>query len=348
MISDILRYHYLQLFMTSSQVDIVNIVLLLLSLVLAAILPFELFLFSYAILGPLHYLTELNWLKQKKFFTKARLRWVSVLIALTILFCITPALALFDYFDSISLQNSLEFIDQWSDVYLLIAFCFGVCLFLWNSHIHLLAALILCATSAILSNYVISEKVILIGVFLPTLIHVYIFTFFFILYGSLKSSSRSGYFLAILLLMVPVLLACTPLNGELYYPGEFTIENYNYSTMVSIGAELADLFGLIRYEEYDVYSSLGYKIQVFIAFAYTYHYLNWFSKTTVIGWWRALNSKSAIVVGIMWIAAVGIYVYDFALGFEVLFFLSTLHVFLEFPLNAATIKESFNQLFRRI
>jgi hypothetical protein len=70
----------------------------------------------------------------------------------------------------------------------------------------------------------------------------------------------------------------------------------------------------------------------FIAFAYTYHYLNWFSKTSVIKWHLVSKKSLLITIGI-WLLSVAIYAYDYSLGMNVLFFLSFLHVFLEFPLN---------------
>ena len=39
--------------------------LMLLSVAVAAVLPFELFLFAYAILGPAHYLTQISWLHDR-------------------------------------------------------------------------------------------------------------------------------------------------------------------------------------------------------------------------------------------------------------------------------------------
>src|ERR1700693_2489084 len=47
-----------------------NIGLILVSFAIALYLPFELFLFAYAILGPGHYLTEIFWLQKRRFFTK--------------------------------------------------------------------------------------------------------------------------------------------------------------------------------------------------------------------------------------------------------------------------------------
>ena len=58
----------LKLDMKTLNIDILNFGLILISFVLACVLPFELFLFGYAVLGPLHYLTETNWIVNKKYF----------------------------------------------------------------------------------------------------------------------------------------------------------------------------------------------------------------------------------------------------------------------------------------
>ena len=70
----------------------------------------------------------------------------------------------------------------------------------------------------------------------------------------------------------------------------------------------------------------------FIAFAYTYHYLNWFSKTSVIRWHQVPKLRFAIVI-VAWIASVALYLTEYNIGFRWLFLLSFLHVMLEFPLN---------------
>ncbi|MCC6181260.1 MAG: hypothetical protein IT237_05450 [Bacteroidia bacterium] len=51
--------------LTPNQINYANIGLMIISAFLAFLLPFELFLFSYAVLGPLHYLTEIGWLHKK-------------------------------------------------------------------------------------------------------------------------------------------------------------------------------------------------------------------------------------------------------------------------------------------
>src|SRR2546427_4816034 len=55
----------------TDKINYLNIGLMLLSLGVAFFIPFELFLFSYAILGPLHYLTEISWLHERKYFTES-------------------------------------------------------------------------------------------------------------------------------------------------------------------------------------------------------------------------------------------------------------------------------------
>ncbi len=74
----------------------------------------------------------------------------------------------------------------------------------------------------------------------------------------------------------------------------------------------------------------------FIAFSYTYHYLNWFSKTSIIKWHK-VEKKYLIATIAIWLSAIGIYRYDYQTGLKFLFFLSFLHVFLEFPLNCRTM-----------
>lgn len=56
--------------MSISRIDYLNIGLIITSFIIAIYLPFRLFLLSYAILGPLHYLTELNWLNKQQYFIK--------------------------------------------------------------------------------------------------------------------------------------------------------------------------------------------------------------------------------------------------------------------------------------
>jgi hypothetical protein len=68
---------------TEKGINITNIVLMLFSTVVAFILPFKLFLFVYAVLGPLHYLTEISWLDKRNFFVEKKWQvWPYLLVAI--------------------------------------------------------------------------------------------------------------------------------------------------------------------------------------------------------------------------------------------------------------------------
>src|SRR5260370_17352533 len=84
-----------------------------------------------------------------------------------------------------------------------------------------------------------------------------------------------------------------------------------------------------------------------IAFAYTFHSLNWFSKTSVIRW-HEVGKRRLAAIASLWIALVGVYIYDYSLGFRVLFCLSFMHIYLEFPLNHLSIMGTFRELRLRL
>ena len=90
-------------------------------------------------------------------------------------------------------------------------------------------------------------------------------------------------------------------------------------------------------------STAGYSVMRLIAFAYTYHYLNWFSKTSVIKW-HEVSKKWLVTVFIAWVASVGLYFYDYMVGLKALLLLSMLHVFLEFPLNFRSVQGIFSSV----
>ena len=69
---------------TLLHIDKLNTLLIIISLVIAILFPFELFLVAYAILGPLHYLTEINWIKENNYFFSKKY-WVGLVILFSFL-----------------------------------------------------------------------------------------------------------------------------------------------------------------------------------------------------------------------------------------------------------------------
>src|SRR5262245_18143978 len=58
--------------LSTDQVNYLNIGLMIVAMLAAFVRPFELFLFAYAFLGPLHYLTEISWLHDRNYFTRGK------------------------------------------------------------------------------------------------------------------------------------------------------------------------------------------------------------------------------------------------------------------------------------
>ena len=60
--------------------DYLTLVFVLISGVVAFFVPFVLIVFSYAILGPAHYLTQIAWMHDRKYFLKSRWETVPLIL----------------------------------------------------------------------------------------------------------------------------------------------------------------------------------------------------------------------------------------------------------------------------
>lgn len=303
--------------MKGSTIHHLNSGLIILSCLIAFYIPFELFLFSYAVLGPLHYLTEIGWLHKKNYFTKGKYDFVVLSLICTVMVYynfnppkkgigIIPDLILFGLLISVS----FVFMKDW----------------LYRAVVIVLAAV----SIGVLNN--LPSYFTWAAIFLPTIIHVFIFTWLFMLYGVLKERSIPGLIsIGVLIASVAAIFLIQPQN-LFYQVSEFS--QRSYSLFAELNYRLINLFNMETITETkQLYSTnAGFVIMRFVAFAYTYHYLNWFSKTSVIKW-HEVPRKVLIGTIIIWIISVTLYVVDYNKGLKVLFFLSFLHVFLEFPLN---------------
>ncbi|MEO6304196.1 MAG: hypothetical protein ABIP51_13605 [Bacteroidia bacterium] len=305
--------------MKSSTIHHLNTGLIIISCIVAFFIPFELFLFSYGILGPLHYLTEISWLHKKNYFTKGKYDFIFLVLACIILVCwnywppknygLTADIILFSLLSCIA----FVFIKDWLYRFVIFALALVFVGFLNNSPMFFTW----------------------VAVFLPTIIHVFIFTWAFMLYGVLKERSWPG-LISILVLIICSVIIIVVQPGNLMYE----VSNYSQKSYTQFG-ELN--YRLINFFNLDQLTNIkqifttnaGFVIMRFIAFAYTYHYLNWFSKTSVIKWHQVPKKVLMATIG-AWLVSIALYIYDYNLGLQVLFFLSFLHVFLEFPLNVVS------------
>jgi hypothetical protein len=390
---------------------------------LAYFLPFETFLFAYAFLGPLHYLTEISWLHDRNYFSKGKYDFIVLLVIGVLL-----SYAAFAKDFGINVDFYESFVEANLFDKLVVFALFSAILFalVENIFVKIVSIFLL---FVFISGWLAPERadanrasttVFALTSLVPTLIHVYVFTGLFMLYGALKSRSKTGLLSVVTFILFPIILVFyAPVetksnfisdygkkayyaDGEGFFYTNVSIldhfkltddpllTNKQYLDSVvnkksadnqipvaertritdSLKNKLSENFivpnpdseyymkpipvkyaipinGKDYYWNTVFFSTIGIMLMRFIAFAYLYHYLNWFSKTEVIRWHKVPKIRFAAVI-ILWLLACGAYAYDYSIGLNFLFFLSFTHVLLEFPLNIVSIvgigTESFSIL----
>jgi len=307
--------------MSSKTIDYLNIGLMLFACVLAFLLPFELFLFSYAVLGPLHYLTEITWLHKRDYFATSKFDYVWLVLISVLLF-------LFSYLFT-DVPNA-------ASICILVSFALGLGFVIFDVFIYKLLvgflslglALVIQKTPFFFFTF---------GIFLPTLIHVFLFTGLFILFGALKSKSILGILSIVVFALCAISFFVYTPEFSFYHLSDFVKSRFDKSGFALVNQAILYILKLGEPSPNTVFhTSIGLGVMRFIAFAYTYHYLNWFSKTSVIKW-HEVPKNWLISVVVLWVISVGLYAYDYGTGLVALYFLSMMHVLLEFPLNFRSI-----------
>ena len=310
--------------LNNDQIHYANIGLMVVSAILAFVLPFELFLFSYAVLGPLHYLTEIGWLHKKNYYTKGKydFLFLSVLCVLVFYFSFIKPAKTDSQIPNIILYGvllSLIFVFIKDNLYRVV-----------------LAVLAIIGLAMAKTGY---SYFVWVGVFLPTIIHVLFFTWAFMLYGVIKNKSTAGYLSVVALGIIGASFFIIKAPELQYEVSGYVTKSYDLFYLLN--KFLIEFLGL-QTEATDtntlVYqTNAGFIVMRFIAFSYTYHYLNWFSKTSVIQWHK-VPKKTLYITLILWVISVALYVIDYNIGLKALYFVSFLHVFLEFPLNIVSFQ----------
>ncbi|MXN90431.1 hypothetical protein GR160_04260 [Flavobacterium sp. Sd200] len=333
--------------LTTADIDRLNIGLMLLSAVAAFIFPFELFLFVYAFLGPLHYLTEINWLHKKHYFTTHKYDY-----AVIVFFVLLISLLYLTHSTYRSYVSLLTFI--------IFGVCFAMAFFKEGKQKIIFA--FCCGLVGIGLYYFFHKNFrIVFATLLPTIVHVFIFTGLFILLGALKSKSWVGIASVVVFTLCAIATLFIP-TGIFIEPVSQYIHD-SHSSFKSLNRTLIGFLDIlhtneirndlqiptyITEREIPIYlSSTGISIMRFVAFAYTYHYLNWFSKTSVIQWHNTKKVNLFLILTI-WIGSIFLYVYDYRTGLRWLYVLSLGHVLLEFPLNHRSIIDIKNQFTKKV
>jgi hypothetical protein len=299
----------------SLNLDQANIALMLLSLALAFVLPFELVLMSYAFLGPAHYLTQISWLHDRRYFTGVTWLWLPLTL-------IVAAITVIHFF-------RLHTPEVPGVQFLLLSAAVATCVAAVVATRWQMRALgFILAFSLMLSlRGVYPPVAVALLTLLPSVIHIYIFTGIFVLLGALKNNSGWG------LASFAVFVGC---GAAFFFVTPLDIVIFPQYMVDSIGP-FDDLSNYLA----DILSFGGHvnsaSMMAFLSFAYTYHYLNWFSKTEVIKW-HLIPKKRWVAIVCIYVISVGVYLFDYKTGFMLLMFLSVLHVVLELPLNILSFR----------
>ena len=276
------------------------------ALALTYLVPFELLLLAYVVLGPAHYATEISWLHDRKYFLPRR----GIALGLAAVAVIAA-----------SIDNAMWFgFVMWS--------AFVVCALLVAATA--LQAMVLFIGAIVLTAFMLANGASLaaLGILLPTLIHVSLFTLVFMVLGAYRSGQKVQWVLIAIYLAAIALILIMPPTAATLVPS-FAKAAHDY--FAEVAPALGRLFGIPGL-------SLDSRLVSLLAFVYTYHYLNWFIKAEVIRWADVSRGRLAIVAAAS-AGSTALYFYDYAYGFSVLLALSLAHIVLEFPLNSLALRQ---------
>lgn len=310
----------------SAGIDRLNIALIAVSALFALRWPFETLLLAYAVLGPLHYLTEISWLHDRNYFLPRRRDvWPLMVGGLALI----VAVGLIASADKSALRSAIE------NGALFVLFGFALVLVLtptWWKRLLALAALApACYWLAREAQFADS-----LAGYLPTIVHVYLFTGLFMLLGWLRRpTADSAGALAVYLLCPPLLLLA---------PADWSAGASDWAESAFVGTLssindliLGDAGYTIDRDQLTTHPASVLVTRV-LALAYLYHYLNWFSKVELIGWAKVSPGRGLVILA-LWVGAVAVYFDNYLTGFTLLLILSFMHVVLEFPLNHRSFRE---------
>ena len=271
------------------------------------VLPFELLLISYIVLGPAHYYTEISWLHDRNYFMPHRA--LAVILALAAL-------------------GGMFIADPWWSGVLMWSCLIGAAIAALGLPARVSALLATAAAALTLGMALGGAPFVFIAVLLPTFIHVSIFTLVFMTLGALRSRSAAQFAILGAYLAAIAAILIVPPSTLTVIPEFARLGDYYFGP---IAPQLGSLFGMPDLQ-------FAGRITGLLSFVYTYHYLNWFIKADVIRW-SAMPRRRLLGVAVLSIASTAFCFYNYALGITVLLLVSLMHVLLEFPLNTIAIRE---------
>ncbi len=294
---------------------IFNLWVLLFSAAAAWLAPLQTFLIAYAVIGPFHYLTEIAWLRKKNFYFTNGVISSRLYVIISSILC---GVACLDFY----------FHRGWGTYAIVALIVLSLGALVKNVPVLLAAFALLIATRFLVHGYGL-----FFAAFVPTVVHVYVFTLIFLVAGATRTQSHKAlaWLNPALLVLIPVLLVRLANPTASTMPGHYWMASE--MTFAALHEYLASWIGLaMHFDPNHALQPNAIAALRFLAFIYLHHYLNWFAKTEVLAWHK-VSRASWIVIGTVYIAAIASYAYSLEFGFYAAYFLSLLHVLLELPLD---------------
>jgi hypothetical protein len=292
---------------------VVNLSVLLVSAAAAWFAPLQTFLLAYAIIGPFHYLTEIAWLRKKDFYFSGGVVSPRIFLAISLLLCSVACLDLY-------------FKRGWA------AYAIGALIVLaLGALVKNIPVLMGALALLFVVRYFVHGYGLFLALFVPTVIHVYVFTLIFLVSGALRAVRTTvlSWLNPALLIAIPILLI--KVAGGAGTPGAYWMTSE--ATFAPLHEYIAGVLGLtLHFDPSQPLNPAAIAVFRFLGFIYLHHYLNWFAKTELLAWHKVSRRSWAAIV-VLYAAALGCYAYSFAAGFYAAYFLSLLHVLLELPLD---------------
>jgi len=287
--------------------DAIHLGLMLAAFAAAYLVPFELLLLAYVVLGPAHYFTEISWLHDRRYFLPHR----GIAVVLVIL-AIVAAL----------IDNASWFgFAMWGALV--------VCAMLAATKSAAEGTLLFIIAIALAGvMYTGNSSFAVAGILIPTLIHVSLFTLVFMTLGAWRAQSKAQAMLVLIYLVAIAAILLVPPSAEIRIASFAQAAKEHFG---NVGPALSRLFGIPGLK-------LDTQLTSLLAFVYTYHYLNWFIKADVIRWADIPRARLVLVAAAS-AGSTALYFYDYAFGFTFLLALSLVHILLEFPLDALAVRQ---------
>lgn len=330
------------------KVEWINIGLMILCALGARLFPYELLVGSFLILGPAHYLTQISWMRDRNYFVASKqvgpwgwllpfgFLWLSALgvvsspIGSIFVFGLLCCLWVGYCWACLDPKSKTSTVVIKTISLLIISFIPTFIIIIFN-------------LPTKFPNWWIFGLPFLLGVLLPTFLHVFAFSAAFMLSGYRKSKEPASMASFALLIGGVITLIFWPMNPQ-PLPEALRPTLDFFRPLIELLSQTGEIFGPFKFgsatEEYLM--AFSSQIASVLAFIYTYHYLNWFSKVEILRW-NKMDRPRFVGVVACYAGVLTLMAFSFGTGLVLAIYLANVHMLLEIPLDMRVILGLFSR-----